>query len=147
AIDLASGPGGIASVLRRGLLDEPFNSKSVILDVGASTSIPPHIRRAVQLRAKGCCEWPGCTKRAVHCDLHHLRHQQHGGETSVGNCVVLCQFHHDTCIHRRGWRLVLHPDATTTAYGPQGQVIHSHGPPGSQPPGNQGPPGAEPPDG
>jgi hypothetical protein len=152
AIDLASGPGGIASILRRGLLDEPFNSKSVILDIGVSASIPPHIRRAVQLRAKGCCEWPGCTKRAVYCDIHHLRHQQDGGETSLTNCVLLCQFHHDTCVHRRGWRLVLHPDATTTAYGPQGQVLHSHEPPGGQPPGNQppgshGPRGAGPPDG
>jgi hypothetical protein len=147
AIDLASGPGGIASILRRGLLDEPFNSKSVILDVGVSDSIPPHIRRAVALRAKGCCEWPGCTKRAVYCDIHHLRHQQDGGETSLSNCTLLCQFHHDTCIHRRGWRLVLHPDATTTAYGPQGQVLHSHGPPGTQPHGDQGPPGAGPPDG
>jgi Domain of unknown function (DUF222) len=146
AIDLASGPAGIASVLRRSLLDEPFNSKSVILDVGVSSSIPPHIRRAVQLRAKGCCEWPGCTKRAVHCDIHHLRHQQDGGETSLTNCVLLCQFHHDTCVHRRGWRLILHPDATTTAYGPNGQVIHSHGPPGNRPQASQGPSGAGPPD-
>jgi Domain of unknown function (DUF222) len=147
AIDLVSGPAGIASVLRRGLLDEPFNSKSVILDVGVSSSIPPHIRRAVQLRAKGCCEWPGCTKRAVYCDIHHLRHQQHGGQTSLTNCVLLCRFHHDTCIHRRGWRLILHPDATTTAYGPNGQVTHSHGPPGNQTSGSQEPPGAGPPDG
>jgi hypothetical protein len=147
AIDLASGPGGIASILRRGLLDEPFNAKSVILDVGVSGSIPGHIRRAVQLRACGHCEWPGCTKRAVHCDVHHLRHQQDGGETSLTNCVLLCQFHHDTCIHRRNWRLVLHPDATTTAYGPHGQVLHSHGPPGSQPAASQGPPGAGLPDG
>ena len=35
----------------------------------------------------------------------------------------------ETCIHRRGWRLVLHPDGTTTAYGPDGQVLHSHSPP------------------
>ena len=32
-------------------------------------------------------------------------------------------------IHRLGWRLVLHPDGTTTAYGPDGQVLHSHSPP------------------
>ena len=137
AIDLASGPGGIASLLRRNLLDEPFSSKSVILDVGVSASIPGHIRRAVQLRARGHCEWPRCDKRAVHCDVHHLRHQHDGGTTSLSNCVLLCQFHHDVCIHRRNWRLVLHPDATTTAYGPQGQVIHSHGPPGSHPPARQ----------
>jgi hypothetical protein len=144
AIDLASGPGGIASILRRSLLDEPFNAKSVILDVGISDSIPGHIRHAVQLRARGHCEWPGCTKRAVHCDVHHLRHQQDGGETSLSNCVLLCQFHHDICIHRRNWRLVLHPDATTTAYGPNGQVIHSHGPPGQRSP-DEGPPGQGPP--
>jgi hypothetical protein len=144
AIDLASGPAGIASILRRGLLDEPFNSKSVILDVGVSDSIPGHIRHAIQLRARGHCEWPRCTKRAVHCDVHHLRHQQDGGETSLSNCVLLCQFHHDICVHRRNWRLVLHPDATTTAYGPNGQVLHSHGPPGQRSP-DDGPPGQGPP--
>ena len=50
--------------------------------------------------------------------MHHLQHKADGGKTSVSDCVLLCQFHHDVCIHRRGWRLVLHPDGTTTAYGP-----------------------------
>jgi hypothetical protein len=136
AVDLVSGPGGIAAILRRGLLTEPCTSKSVVLDIGFSASIPPAIRRAVKLRARGTCEWPGCHRRAAHCDLHHLVHQRDGGETSTRNCVLLCQYHHDICIPRQGWRLVLHPDATTTAYGPKGQVLHSHGPP----PG-QGPPG------
>jgi hypothetical protein len=141
AIDLVAGPDRLASILRRGLLDEPFNGKSVVLDIGVSASIPGHIRRAVQLRAQGHCEWPGCGKQAVYCDVHHLRHQADGGGTTLSNCVLLCQFHHDVCVHRRGWRLVLHPDATTTAYGPQGQVIHSHAPPGHGPPEDQGPPG------
>jgi hypothetical protein len=137
AVDLVAGPGRLASILRRGLLDAPYNSKSVILDVGVSGSIPGYIRRAVALRARHC-EWPGCRKPPAHCDVHHLRHRSDGGETSVRNCVLLCQFHHDVCIHRWGWRLVLHPDSTTTAYGPRGQILHSHGPPGSTgPPGNQ----------
>jgi hypothetical protein len=137
AVDLVAGPDRLASILRRGLLDAPYNSKSVILDIGVSASVPGYIRRAVQLRARHC-EWPGCGKPPAHCDVHHLRHQADGGETSIRNCVLLCQFHHDVCIHRWGWRLVLHPDGTTTAYGPKGQVVHSHGPPGSTgPPGNQ----------
>jgi hypothetical protein len=89
AIDLVAGPDRLASVLRRGLLDAPYTSKSVVLDIGYSASVPGHIRRAVLLRARGCCEWPGCSKRAAYCDLHHLRHQADGGETSVGNCVLL----------------------------------------------------------
>jgi hypothetical protein len=47
AVDLVSGSDGIASVLRRGLLSEPYSRKSVILDVGFSSGIPGHIRRAV----------------------------------------------------------------------------------------------------
>jgi Domain of unknown function (DUF222)/HNH endonuclease len=129
AVDLVSGPDRLASILRRGLLDAPYNGKSAILDIGYSDDIPPAIRRAVKLRAKGHCEWPRCQRPAAWSDIHHLRHRSHGGETSVANCALLCQFHHDICIHRRGWRLVLHPDATTTAYSPDGQVIHSHGPP------------------
>jgi hypothetical protein len=133
AIELVSGPGGLASALRRNLLDAPYNGKSVILDVGYADTVPPSIRRAVQLRARHC-EWPGCRKRPVNCDVHHLRHKKDGGPTSVTDCVLLCQFHHDVCIHRWGWRLVLHPDGATTAYGPKGQVLYSHGPPGQGPP-------------
>jgi hypothetical protein len=137
AVHLVSGPDGLASALRRGLLGQPYNSKSVILDVGYSATIPGPIRRAVQLRARHC-EWPGCRKPLAWCDIHHLRHKRDGGPTSVTECVALCQYHHDVCIHRQGWRLTLHPDGTTTAYGPRGQVLHSHGPPGSTgPPGNQ----------
>ena len=135
AIQLVSGPDRLAAALRRGLLDARYNARSVPLDIGVSASIPGAIRRAVQLRARHC-EWPGCDKPPAHCDLHHLVHQADGGETSLSNCVLLCQFHHDVCIHRLGWRLVLHPDATTTAYGPKGQVRQSHGPPQ-----DHGPPG------
>jgi hypothetical protein len=139
AVDLVSGPTGLAAIVRQGLLPQPYNSKPVILDVGVSASIPGAIRRAVTLRARHC-EWPGCRKRPAACDVHHLRHQRDGGETSVRNCALLCQFHHDICIHRWGWQLVLHPDGTTTAHGPRGQVIHSHAPPGdSRPVGGGGP--------
>ena len=72
---------------------------------------------------------PRCGRPAAWCDVHHLQHKKDGGKTAVTDCVLLCQFHHDICIHRRGWRLVLHPDGTTTAYGPDGQVLHSHSPP------------------
>jgi len=128
AIDFVSGPAGLAGWLRTTLLAPPYSTPSLPLDIGYSDSIPASIRRAVQLRDRGCA-WPRCGRPAAWCDVHHLQHKADGGKTSVANCVLLCQFHHDVCIHRLGWRLVLHPDGTTTAYGPDGQVLHSHSPP------------------
>jgi hypothetical protein len=128
AIDLVSGPAGIASTLRTGLLSHPWNTPSLPLDIGWSDSIPAHIRRAVILRDKHCA-WPQCKRPAAWCDVHHIIHKEDGGETSVRNCVLLCQFHHDVCIHRRDWEIVLHPDGTTSVYGPDGRVLHSHSPP------------------
>ena len=128
AIDFVSGPAGLAAWLRTTLLAPPYNTPSLPLDIGYSDSIPASIRRAVLLRDRGCA-WPRCGRPAAWCDVHHLQHKKDGGKTAVTDCVLLCQFHHDICIHRRGWRLVLHPDGTTTAYGPDGQVLHSHSPP------------------
>jgi hypothetical protein len=128
AMDFVSGPSGIAGWLRTTLLAPPYDKPSLPLDIGYADTIPAHIRRAVRLRDKHCA-WPRCGRPAAWCDTHHLKHKADGGETSVGECVLLCQFHHDICIHRWGWDLVLHPDGTTTAHGPGGQVIHSHSPP------------------
>jgi Domain of unknown function (DUF222) len=128
AIDFVSGPGGIAAALRTGLLPRPYNTPSLPLDIGVSDTIPASIRRAVLLRDRHCA-WPGCRRPAAWCDVHHIVHQEDGGKTSVANCVLLCQFHHDVCIHRWGWRFVLHPDGATSAYGPRGQTLHSNHPP------------------
>jgi hypothetical protein len=132
AIEFMSGPGSLASVLRTGLLGAPFNSKSVPIDVGYSENIPEPIRRAVILRDKKCA-WPGgCDKRPAACDVHHVKHKKNGGPTSVKDCLLLCQFHHDICIHRWGWEIELLPDGSVQAFGPWGQLIRSHGPPPAQ---------------
>jgi hypothetical protein len=90
AIDLVSGPGGIASVLRTGLLDRPCSTPSLPLDIGYSDTIPAAIRRAVKLRDRHCA-WPRCRRPAAWGDVHHIIHKQNGGKTSVSNCVLLCQ--------------------------------------------------------
>jgi hypothetical protein len=130
AIRFVSGPGALASALRRSLLDAPLNTKSAILDVGYSDTIPDAIRKAVIARDKGCA-WPGgCDRRPAHCDVHHVKHKKHGGKTSVSECVLLCQYHHDICVHRMGWDLELLPDGSTRATSPDKQtVLRSHGPP------------------
>jgi hypothetical protein len=130
AVDFVSGPGGLASALRTGLLEHPYNTASLPLDIGFSDSIPGHIRRAVILRDKHCA-WPGgCDRPASASDVHHIVHKKDGGETSLRNLGLFCEFHHETCIHRWGWAIILHPDGTMEARSPDGrQVLRSHAPP------------------
>ncbi|MGH3150410.1 MAG: DUF222 domain-containing protein, partial [Streptosporangiaceae bacterium] len=57
-IQIVSGPGGLASFLRRNLLGKPLAGPSLPLDVGQSGDIPVHLRRLVTLRDQGC-GYPG----------------------------------------------------------------------------------------
>jgi len=135
AIRFVSGPGALASALRRSLLGKPLNTKSAVLDIGYADTIPDYIRKAVIARDKGCA-WPGCNRRPAACDVHHVKHKRHGGKTSSTDCVMLCQYHHDVCIHRLGWEIELLPDGSTRATSPDGTtILRSHGPPPAQPSG------------
>ena len=127
--------GAIGALSAAGSKAAPGRPNVVVIlidDIGYSDTIPWYIRRAVLLRDKKCA-WPRCDRPAVYCDVHHLRHKQDGGETSLDNLILLCQYHHDICVHRRGWQLTLHPDGTTQARSPDGkQTLHSHAPPREQ---------------
>ena len=130
AVELLSGPGGLAGFLRRRQLGARLGGPSLPLDIGVSQSIPAGIRNAVILRDKHC-QWAGrCNQPASACEVHHVRHQKNGGKTSTKDCVLLCFFHHQVVIHRWGWTLVLNPDGTTSAWNKdKTKVLHSHSPP------------------
>ncbi len=130
AVDLLSGPGGLASFLRRRQLGARLGGPSLPLDIGYAETIPAGIRNAVTLRDQHCRWAGGCNQPASACEVHHVRHKANGGKTSTKDCVLLCFFHHQVVIHRWGWTLVLNPDGTTTAWDPdKTRVLHSHGPP------------------
>jgi len=130
AVDLLSGPAGLASFLRRRQLGARLAGPSLPLDIGYSQTVPAGIRNAVILRDKHC-RWPGgCDQPAAACEVHHTKHKANGGNTSTRDCVLLCTFHHQVAIHRWGWTLVLNRDGTTTAWNKdKTKVLHSHGPP------------------
>ena len=130
AVDLLSGPGGLASFLRRRQLGVRLGGPSLPLDIGYAETIPAVIRNAVILWDRHCRWAGGCDQPAAACEVHHTRHKANGGPTSVKDCVLLCSFHHHVVIHQQGWTLVLNADGTTTAWNTdKTKVLHSHGPP------------------
>jgi hypothetical protein len=129
AVDLLSGPGGLASFIRQHQLGERLDGISLPLDLGFARTIPSSIRNLVRHRDRHC-RFPGCRQPAAVCDVHHIRHRVNGGHTSVKNCVLLCRYHHQIVIHRQGWILVLNSDGTTAAWNKdKTKVLRSHSPP------------------
>ena len=77
-----------------------------LLDVGRRTrTIPPPIRRALEIRDRGCV-FPGCNLRFA--DAHHVVHWADGGATKLDNLALVCRHHH-RLLHEEGHRLELNP--------------------------------------
>lgn len=99
------------------LVPVKLDSDGAVLDVGRKTrSIPPAIRRALDLRDGGC-RFPGCGLRFT--DGHHLEHWVEGGETKLSNLVLLCNFHH-RAVHEDGFRVSMLPGQDPKFFTPEG---------------------------
>jgi hypothetical protein len=66
-------------------------------------TVPPALRRLLAARDRDTCCFPGCERRR-HLQAHHRQHWAHGGETSLGNLVLLC-FHHHRLVHEGGYTI------------------------------------------
>ncbi len=139
---VVSGPGGVASFLRRNLLGKGLSGPSLPLDVGQTDDIPVHLRRVVALRDQTCQHPGGCDQPASGCEPHHVVHRQDGGRTSLTNLKDYCHWHHHVLLHQMGWTLTVHPDGTSQVRSPDGKIIRSHSPPPR--PGDQPAAGAHP---
>ena len=128
-IQVVSGPGGVASFLRRSLLGKGLNGPSLPLDVGATDEIPVHLRRLVALRDQTCRHPGGCGQPAGACEPHHVVHRADGGHTSLAGLQEWCWFHHHILLHQLGWKLTVYPDGTSQVTSPAGKTIRSHAPP------------------
>jgi len=128
-LQVVSGPGGVASFLRRNLLGKGLNGPSLPLDVGQTDDIPVHLRRLVALRDQGCQYPGGCDQPASGCEPHHVVHRADGGRTSLTNLKDYCWWHHHVVLHQLGWTLTAYPDGTSQVTSPAGKIIRSHSPP------------------
>jgi len=69
AVELLSGPGGLASFLRRRELGARLGGPSQPLDVGYSDDVPAGIRTAVKARDRRCQWAGGCDQPASACEV------------------------------------------------------------------------------
>ena len=97
-----------------------------LLNVGRRTrTIPPHIRRALEERDRGC-RFPGCAGRFT--EAHHVKHWADGGETSLRNTLLLCRRHHRT-VHEGRVKVGTSPDGTVLFFTRRGRML-ADAPPG-----------------
>ena len=76
------------------------------LDVGRSSyPVTQAIWRALVARDGGCA-FAGCDRPPEWTEAHHRIPWEDGGETSVENCCLFCDFHHRV-VHHDGWDAVL----------------------------------------
>ncbi|MCW2742474.1 MAG: endonuclease, partial [Blastococcus sp.] len=81
---------------------------------------PPHLRRAVEARDHHCV-FAGCDAPSYWCDVHHLLHWAHGGDTDLDNAALLCERHHSK-VHS-GFTVQRHPDGRWRTRRPDGTEI------------------------
>jgi hypothetical protein len=93
----------------------------VPLDLGRDHRVvTPGLRKAVERRDKSCV-FAGCGAPSWWCDVHHLIHWLHGGETNLQNSALLCERHH-TKVHH-GFRVQRDPGGRWRTYRPDDTEI------------------------
>jgi hypothetical protein len=85
-----------------------------VLDAGrARRTASPQQRRALAVRDKGRCVWPGCERPASWTTAHHVTAWSALGPSDVENMMLLCRRHH-WLVHEGEWVIVATPDGVAT---------------------------------
>lgn len=90
------------------LLTEPVSGSILEMDP-RQYRVPAALKRWLAIQ-QATCDFPGCGRRAAHCDLDHTRAWADGGTTTVDNLSHRCRKHH-TMKHQTKWRVEKPPGA------------------------------------
>ena len=77
-----------------GIIPVVLGGPSRLLDVGRTYRMFTPGLRAALVQRDGGCAFPGCTATPACCEAHHIVPWWQGGETRLGNGVLLCPHHH-----------------------------------------------------
>ena len=89
-----------------------FNKHTANVALGRSQrKVPPWLRKQLIARDGGCI---GCGAHHQICEVHHLKHWKHGGETTLENTCLLCWRCHHVRVHQNGEEVTRHPGGKLT---------------------------------
>ncbi len=89
-----------------------FNKHTANAVLGRSQrKIPKWLRKQLIARDGGCI---GCGAHHNICQVHHIRHWKHGGQTTLENTCLVCWRCHHVRIHQNGEQITRHPAGRLT---------------------------------
>ncbi|MDQ2697848.1 MAG: HNH endonuclease [Actinomycetota bacterium] len=125
-LDTARRLTAVAPSLTR-LLTDPATNEIVAMD--SKQYRPSAALRRFLAMSQHTCDFPGCGRRAEHCDLDHTVAWAAGGPTTAANLAYRCRKHH-SMKHQTKWRVDKPPGAERATWtSPTGQVRHADPPP------------------
>jgi hypothetical protein len=86
-----------------------FNDAGGILAFGRTRRLASTGQRLALIARDGGCAFPGCTRPAPWCEVHHIDEWLDGGHTDIHNMCLLCRFHHRE-FAKRGWQVIMSKD-------------------------------------
>ena len=95
------------------LLTDPVTGSVLQMDPH-QYRVPAALKRWLAIQ-QVTCDFPGCGRRAAHCDLDHTRAWADGGTTTAANLSHRCRKHH-TMKHQTKWRVEQPPGSQRTVW-------------------------------
>jgi hypothetical protein len=96
-----------------------LGTNSEVLDIGRTQRLVTAAIWKALLARDQHCRFPNCTRPPMMCHAHHIQHWIEGGETSLGNMILLCGHHH-RLIHNEPWTIRRQSPAEFTFEPPPG---------------------------